>query len=426
MTYEKFNSGRRRFIASAGAGAAVTAGVGLGFSQRLVAGGSGSVATPLLVYVFLRGGMDGLSYVVPVSGANQVHYAQDRDDIFIEPTNTLSLADYPNAAGFGLNPLVTELHALRSNMAIVQACGHPLDALTRSHFDAQEEIELGTPGDQSGTTGGFLTRYLQSVSHDPDAIFTSLASSNTPPVSLAGYPDVATLDSPSSFSPNSGRYGDTHLVGLSELYGGSGSLDLAGQATLDAVELINTFDLGGYVPAGGVVYPDTGIGNDLELIAQLWKLDLGISTATVNKGGWDTHNSQQPLNPNTGFGRNIRELSDAVAAFYRDIAADPVKDANDICIVIQSEFGRQVSENGNRGTDHGFANPMTVIGGRITGGMYGTFPGISAGDREGDGVIPTTDFRQVHATVMDRVMGAGPGIVNNVFPGLSYQPVPFV
>ncbi|MEM9184128.1 MAG: DUF1501 domain-containing protein [Pseudomonadota bacterium] len=423
---DKINRNRRRLLAGmgAGAGALGTGTLGLGFTQRVTAGNVGTAPTKLLVYLFLRGGMDGLSYLVPTSGANLTNYAQDRGNTFIDPGTTLSMVDMPGGSGWGLNPLCPDLHSIRNNVAFVHSCGHPLDALTRSHFDAQEEIELGTPGSQSAAGGGVLGRYLAAIPHSSDAVFTGLASDSNTPVSLSGYADVAKLDSAGGFSPNTGRYEDTHLAGLADMYGnGSGTLDLAGQAAVDAVELIDSFDLDNYVPAGGVTYPDTGIGEDLALIAQLWKLDLGIAAAALNKGGWDTHNNQQPVNPNTGFGRNIREVSEAVTAFYLDIANDPNKSANDMCLVIQSEFGRQVSENGNNGTDHGYGDPMTVISGRVAGGLYGTFPSIAAVDREGDGVIPTTDFRQVHGTVMDVILGNGSGVVGSVFPGYSYSPI---
>ncbi|MEM9529565.1 MAG: DUF1501 domain-containing protein [Pseudomonadota bacterium] len=415
---------RRRFLAGVGAGTATT--VGLGLTQRIQAGTAGTSPTKLLVYIFLRGGMDGLSYMVPTSGAAQAAYAQDRDDIFIPPADTLSLADLPGGAGFGLNRLCAGLHSIRSNTAFIHAVGHPLDALTRSHFDAQEEIELGTPGSLNASVGGFMGRYLQGIPHSNDAVFTALAADSTPPVSMAGYPDIATLDSAGGFSPNTGIYEETHLLGLAELYSGGGSLDLAAQSAVDAVQLINSLDLDGYTPAGGVTYPDENFAESLALVAQLWKLDLGIAAATVDLGGWDTHNNQQPLNANTGFGQRISRLSDAVAAFYQDIAADPNKNADDVCIVIQSEFGRQVSENGNRGTDHGYGNPMTVIGGRIAGGVYGTPPQLATQDRDGDGVVPSTDFRQVNSTVMDVVLGNGPGIVNSVFPGYNYSPLSII
>lgn len=423
----KVNRERRRLLAGLGVGAGTlgAAGtLGLGFTQRAVAGNVGTAPTKLLVYLFLRGGMDGLSYMVPTSGANLTNYGNSRDDIFIDPATTLSLADLPGGSGFGLNPLCTDLYDIRNNTAFIHACGHPLDALTRSHFDAQEEIELGTPGNLSPANGGFLARYLNAIPHSSEAVFTGLASSTNTPASLGGYSDIATLDSAGGFIPNTGRYEQTHLAGLSEMYGGgTGTLDLAAQSALDAVELINSFEIGDYMPAGGVAYPNTGIGDDLAFIAQLWKLDLGIAVASLDKGGWDTHNVQQPTNPNNSYGRNIRELSEAVAAFYSDIAADPEKNADDICIVIQSEFGRQVSENGNRGTDHGFGNPMTVIGGRVAGGVYGSFPGIAVQDREGDAVIPTTDFRQVHGTAMNVVLGNDSGVVGSVFPGYNYSPI---
>ncbi|MFK7957260.1 MAG: DUF1501 domain-containing protein [Lysobacterales bacterium] len=424
------NKERRRLLTGLGAGASTlgaAGALGLGFTQRVVAGNAGSTPTKLLVYLFLRGGMDGLSYMVPTSGANLTHYGDSRDDIFIDPGTTLSLADMPGGAGFGLNPLCTDLHSIRNNTAFIHACGHPLDALTRSHFDAQEEIELGTPGSQSSANGGFLARYLNAIPHSSDAVFTGLASSSNTPASLAGYSDVATLDSAGGFSPNTGRYADTHLAGLAQMYGGgTGSLDLAAQSALDAVELINSFAIGDYIPAGGVTYPNTGIGRDLAFIAQLWKLDLGIAVASLDKGGWDTHNTQQPTNPNNSYGRNVRELSEAVTAFYSDIAADAAKNADDLCVVIQSEFGRQVTQNGNRGTDHGYGNPMTVIGGRVAGGVYGTFPGIAVQDRQGDAVIPTTDFRQVHGTAMNVVLGNDAGVVGDVFPGYNYSPINIV
>ncbi len=421
-----FNPDRRRLLSGLGVGAGTlgAGALGLGFTQRVVAGNIGTAPTKLLVYLFLRGAMDGLSYMVPTSGPNLTNYQDSRDSIAIDPANTLSLADIPGGNGFGLNPLCPDLYGIRNNVAFIHACGHPLDALTRSHFDAQEEIELGTPGDQSATGGGFLARYLSAIPHSGDAVFTGLASSTNTPVSLTGYSDVATLDSAGGFSPNTGTYADTHLAGLGEMYrGGTGSLDLAAQSALDAVELINSFEISGYTPAGGVVYPDTSIGRDLSFIAQMWKLDLGIAVASLDKGGWDTHNNQQPLNTNTAFGQNIREVSEAVAAFYLDIASDANKSADDVCLVIQSEFGRQVSENGNRGTDHGYGNPMTVIGGRVAGGVYGSFPSIAVQDRQGDALVPTTDFRQVHASAMNVVLGADAGVIGSVFPGYNYSPI---
>ncbi len=408
----RINLPRRQFLAGGTAAGAAVAGVGLGFAQRAQAGVNAQ--TKLLVYIFLRGGMDGLSFVIPTEGANHTNYFNARQATYVEPSNTLDLFN----SGFGLHPNCIDLHQIRNRCAFIHAVGHPLNALTRSHFDAQEEIELGTPGSQTAQNG-FLARYLETISHDPEAIFTAMASSSNTPVSLNGYPDVANIDSPGGFSPNTGRYADTHLTMLREMYNGAGELDLAGQATVDAVDLINSFDLDNYNSADGAnPYPNTSIGNDLALIAQLWGLNLGISVATLDRGGWDTHNQQNTLPTNFGYGRNIREVSEAVRAFYSDLAARGR--ANDVAIVIQSEFGRQVSENGNQGTDHGFANPMVVINGQINGGMYGTFPGIAINQREGDAVVPTTDFRDVHSSVIDRIFDGGSDI-GTIFPDASYN-----
>ncbi len=420
MKKHRINLPRRRFLAGAATGlsAGALGGVGLGFSQRVKAGVN--VQTKLLVYIFLRGGMDGLSFMIPTAGANHTNYFNARQATYVDPSQPLDLF----GSGFGLHPFCPDLHQISSRVAFIHACGHPLDALTRSHFDAQEEIELGTPGEQS-SQNGFIARYLQTIAHDPEAIFTAMAANSSTPVSLAGYSDVATLESPSGFSPNSGRYADTHLIMLNELYNGAGELDLAGQATVEAVELINSFDLDNYSSADPAhPYPNTGIGRDLALIAQLWGLNLGISAATVDKGGWDTHTFQNVLNPNGGFGRNVSEVSEAVRAMYSDLAARGRGD--DLAIIIQSEFGRQVSENGNFGTDHGFGNPMVVVGRLVNGGVYGTFPGIATAERQGDAVVPTTDFRDVHATVFDRIMGKG-GDIGTIFPdpNYSYTPVGF-
>ncbi|MDJ0655494.1 MAG: DUF1501 domain-containing protein [Xanthomonadales bacterium] len=421
MDKKTVNLPRRRFFADTGAGiAAGAASVGLGFSNRVTAGNGPNIQTKLLVYVFLRGGMDGLSFMVPTSGPDQSAYAQARDRTYIAPTDgVLDLF----GSGFGLNPNCSALHNIRNRVAFIHACGHPENALTRSHFDAQEQIELGTPGDQTGSEG-FLARYLSNISHDPTSVFTSMASSSNTPVSLGGYTDVATLDSPSSFSPNSSfPYADTHNIMLREMYNGAGTLDEAGLATMDAVDFINSFDLGNYQSANSSFpYPDSGFANDLALIAQLWTLNLGISVATVDRGGWDNHTDMNPLPNNFGFGARIGDISSSLRAFYEDLAARGR--ANDVAIVVQTEFGRQVSENGNFGTDHGYGCPMLVIGGGINGGVYGSFPGIQTQQRIGDSVRPTTDFRRVHSSVIDRVMGR-PDLVNDVFPGFPYTPMNF-
>ena len=415
MKTKKPNLSRRAFLGSVGAATAGAASLGVTFSPRARAG----TGNPTLVYVFLSGGMDGLSLIPPISGVDLGHYMDARDRTTIDPVDD---APFSLNGTFGLNPMCSGLNSLYqlNKLAVIQACGHPPGTHTRSHFDAQEQIELGTPGEQASSTG-WLARYLQTTSLQPGAIFTALVSSSNPPVSLGGWPDIATLDSPGSFHPNSGTFGDTHLAMLRQLYGGGGSLDVAAGAAVDAVELINSLELDNYVPGGGAQYPNNSLGDDMRLIAQLIRQDLGISVATVNYGGWDDHNDLNSLNQFNGFGQRAQRLSEALHAFYTDLAG--VGRVNDIAVVVQTEFGRQIKENANFGTDHGLAAPMLVIGGGVTGGVYGDFPGLAPVQRLSDSLEPTTDFRQVLAEVCSGLMGNGN--IGTIFPDLVYQPLGF-
>lgn len=389
---------RRSFLRGTGIAAGAAA-VNLTFSPEAKAAGP----TKTLVYVFLRGGIDGLSMVVPIGGAHLGHYLDARGDTELRldssDANRRPIALPGNE--WGLHQRAAGLKQIwdAGRLAIVHAAGH-LDPLTytRSHFDAQEQIELGTPGVQS-SQNGWLARHLATTPLlQNDAIFSALVSSSNPPVSVAGWPDVATLDSTNSFHPDpNGTYARTHLASLRTLYPGNGDLDIAAMSAVNAVDLIASINLTTYTPGGGITYPNTGIGNRMRLVAQLMRQNIGISVATVDYGGWDTHNEQF-----FGYANSMGELSDALRAFFFDLQG--AGRGNDVTVVVQSEFGRQITENADRGTDHGLGNPMLVLGGEVIGGFYGTFPGLATAQRVGDAVRPTTDFRQVLATVVDRLM----------------------
>jgi len=422
---------RRRFLQMSGA-AAGTAALGLTFAPSAL---GGSADQTVLVYFFLRGGIDGLSLLPPINGPDYGHYATARDRTFID-INDSDSAQRPiplsNGQGLGFHPYCSGLADIYhdNGLAIVQAAGHPPGTFTRSHFDAQETIELGQPVITDGTgqslpSSGWLTRYLATRTDvpAPDAIFTAMVSSSTPPVSLGGWSDVATLDSPNNFSPNSGQFGDTHRAMLGSLYSGSGELDIAGGAALDAVDLVNSLDLDNYQPAGGVEYPNNSVGDDLRLVAQLIRQNLGIACATVDVGGWDTHNNQGVFSGG-GFGGRVEDLSEALTAFYRDLEA--AGKIGKVAVVVQSEFGRQIKENANYGTDHGLGNPMLVLGGGVFGGsVYGPTIGIAPNDREGDSLVPQTDFRNVLGEVASGLLGNDN--VDQIFqdPDFDYQPVGF-
>ncbi|MEX0915423.1 MAG: DUF1501 domain-containing protein [Wenzhouxiangellaceae bacterium] len=421
---------RRRFLQMSGA-AAGTAALGLTFAPSAL---GGAADQKVLIYVFLRGGTDGLSLLPPVNGADYGHYRDARDRTLVDINDSDSnRRPIPliNGQGLGFHPYCSGLANIYSDggLAVIQAAGHPPDTFTRSHFDAQEQIELGQPlitggSGQSLPASGWLTRYLETRSDVPavNAIFTAMVSNSTPPASLGGWPDVATLDSPDNFSPNTGQFGDTHVAVLSSLYSGTGELDVAGGAALDAIDLIDSLDLDNYQPAGGVEYPNSSEGGDLQLVAQLIRQNIGIACATVDVGGWDTHNSQNVFGG--GFGSSVEDLSEALTAFYRDLEAAGVID--NVAVVVQSEFGRQVKENANAGTDHGLGNPMLVLGGGVSGGrVYGPTDGIAPGAREGDSLVPRTDFRNVLGEVASGLLGNNN--VDLIFqdPDFLYQPVGF-
>lgn len=416
---------RRDFLRGSGAAAlAGAAAVNLTFAPAAKAG---TLPTKTLVYVFLRGGMDGLSLVVPTGGADLGHYLTARNEtaMRLDDTDTTRVPIALPGQNWGLHTAATGLKQLwdLDKLAIVHAAGHlQPDTYTRSHFDAQEQIELGTPGSMA-SQNGWLARHLATTPLlQQDAIFSALVSASNPPTSVNGWSDVATLDSTGGFSPDTGAYGPTHLAALRSLYAGSGDLDHAATAAVDAVQLIRSLDLGAYVPGGGVTYPQTGIGDDLRLVAQLMRLNLGIAVATVDYGGWDTHNGQR-----FDFANRVRELSDALSAFYRDLAG--AGRASDVAIVVQTEFGRQVTENADAGTDHGLGAPMLVIGGGVNGGFYGTFPGLNPQTQTvGDAVRPATDFRQVLATAIAELVD-NPN-VEEIFddpdaPAFAYSPMGF-
>lgn len=392
----------------------------------------GTADQKVLVYFFLRGGIDGLSLLPPIDGPDYGHLVDARERTLVNINDSDSSRrpiPLSNGQRLGFHPYCSGLAELYSEggLAIVQAVGHPPGTFTRSHFDAQETIELGQPIINGGSgeslpSTGWLARYLQTHPQVPaaNAVFTAMVSRSTPTASLGGWPDVATLDSPDNFSPNSGQFGDTHLAMLSSLYSGAGELDVAGGAALDAIDLINSLDLDSYTPQGGAEYPDSSVGRDLRLIAQLIRENLGIACATVDMGGWDTHKDQNVFGG--GFGTRVEDLSRALTAFYRDLEGSAK--LNDVAVVVQSEFGRQVKENANYGTDHGLGNPMLVLGGGVSGGrVYGDTLGL--GVREGDSLVPQTDFRNVIGEVAFGLLGH-PN-VGSIFQDseFAYNPVGF-
>jgi uncharacterized protein (DUF1501 family) len=405
----------------------------------------------VIVYVFLRGGIDGLHLVVPYAGAERGPYELQRDNLAIPESNLRSITSewalHPRAggaAGDGVDSPPKWLHRLwqAGHLAIVQGSGMPTN-LSRSHFDAQAWIDLGTPGDKS-TPDGWLTRYLAAADGLPAPdIAPVFGFADTRPMSLMGSTAALTVASPESFRVDGFHWswGETNpdLPGhegahhrLDSLWsGGSSPLVQAGRDTADALEQMRALDFGGYSPEGGAEYPGGSLGDQFRSLAQLLKEDMGIVGATVDYGGWDTHAGQgmpQPGNPDhyDYYGIRVEELSRALDAFYTDLSQSSQGNLmNSVNVVVVSEFGRKVRPNDAGGTDHGHGNVMLALGGRVNGGLHGSFPGLDAGSLfEGQDVATTTDYRQVLAEALVRRMGLPPGQLEMVFPALGgYSPL---
>jgi uncharacterized protein (DUF1501 family) len=378
--------------------------------------------------------MDGLSLVAPIAGPNRDPYVQKRPTIYLRTTG--DTAALPLDTEFGLNFAATGLHDLytRGKLAIVHGIGFPVDQISRSHFDAQDYCDLGTPGLTRGESG-WLARHLESAGQVPDdAQIPALASGSAPPLSLLGRRDTMTLDDPSSFHPNGNSgtqvdgqplYKRSTMVTINQLYAGSGALDLAGIGAAETVALVDSLDLSNYTPSPGAVYPTQGPGatlaNQAKLIANIAKHDVGLQVATLDYGGWDTHENQgagdQGTN-NNQYASRVDGLSQVLTALYNDLEGSGIAERMVVCV--QSEFGRRVRENDNRGTDHGSGNPMLVLGGSVQGGhLYGTFGGLADGELfQNEDVATTTDTRRVLSEVVTAHLGNRD--LASVFPGYSY------
>jgi len=380
-----------------------------------------------LVVLFLRGGMDGLNLLPPIAGADRGFYEAARPTLQV-PTSGPDAAIDLNGA-FGLHPSATSLHGIfqDNHLAFVQGVGQTIP--NRSHFDAMQYLELGTPG-QKSITSGWLARHLATASNLPaEIVLPSLSVGNLQTTSLLGNYETVNMNDPGSFNLQTGpwRWRPNQRTALRKLYeGGTTWMHDSGLQALNAVDVIELNASGTYVPANGAVYPDGQFGNHLKVIAQMIKLNLGLTVATVDLGGWDTHN-QQGNGSGGYFAGHIQELAEGMAAFYQDLDGGGANNYVDrMTMVVQSEFGRRFVQNADNGTDHGHGNLMMVMGGNVNGGLHGTFPGLHPDQLfEGDDLEVSTDYRQVLSEILIRRM-CNPQL-GNIFPNyFAYSPMGIV
>ncbi len=368
-------------------------------------------ARPVLICLFQRGAVDGLNMVVPHGDAT---YYRERPRIAVPAQDVVDLDGY-----FGLHPRLAALKPLWDNksLAAIHAIGSP-DA-TRSHFDAQDYMESGTPGVKA-TADGWLNRYCQHDREHVDTPFRAVAFGPQLPRILAGTAPALAIDDLQAFGLRvpqaAARDGLTRA--FEELYAGAatGLLSASSQEAFQAVRVLQRVDPGQYQPANGATYPRGRFGKAMLQIAQLIKADVGLQLAFADVTGWDTHVNQGATEGQ--LAARLGEFGDSLAAFARDLG----ERLRDVVVLTMSEFGRTIHENGNAGTDHGHATAMLVLGGPVNGGrMVGRWPGLDVARRfEGRDVAVTTDFRDLFAEILTRHLGATN--LSAVFPGFTADP----
>ncbi len=416
---------RRGFMVGCSSAIAAMAG---GRINNLVFGAD-TTSRDILVTVFLRGGCDALSLVAPTGDPD---YQSSRPGLAVgqgDPATTASagwqLANELAPVDFRLHNKARPLHELyvSGDLAIIHACG--LTNGTRSHFDAMDYIERGTPTNKL-TSSGWITRHLQSIGLVSDAPgqLPAVAVASGIPASMLGSQIAMSLGQPADFGLRSTiKHGEYQMAALRGFYNGTLPVHRAGATTLASMDAIYTKLPRGangvplpYVPETepGKEYPTdgyiVGFKNALQSIAQLVKMDIGLQVAAVDYGGWDTHQSQDYI-----FARLVDGMSRALAAFYNDLRNYHTR----LTVVVISEFGRRLRANGSGGTDHGHGGMMLAMGGNVKGGrMYGSWPGLGVEqlDNRVDLQV-TTDFRTILSEVVARRL-ANPKL-GQIFPGIT-------
>ncbi len=363
----------------------------------------------ILVAIFQRGAVDGLNMVVPFG---EPRYYEMRPSIAIPKPDGTPQTAVDLDGFFGLHPSLAPLKPIYDSgrLAIVDAVGSPDP--TRSHFDAQDYMESGTPG-LKATSDGWMNRALPKPAGPVSPVRAVSLGANLAR-SIRGHNDAVAINNLNDF-----QIRDPHgAQGFESMY--ESTLDTmlhgTGKETFQAIKLMQSIQKQAYTPANGAKYPGGPFGSSLQQIARLIKADVGMEVAFADIGGWDTHVNEVAAQPASGqLANNLAQFGLSLAAFYRDLGDRMA----DVAVVTMSEFGRTARENGARGTDHGHANVMFVMGGDVKGGkVYGDWPGLAEEQlNEGRDLALTTDFRDVLGELVSKHLG-NPNL-KSVFP--SYE-----
>ncbi|MGI8668540.1 MAG: DUF1501 domain-containing protein [Aridibacter sp.] len=375
----------------------------------------------VLVTLFQRGAVDGLNMIVP---HGESEYYNLRRNIAVPKPNqnggAIDLDGY-----FGLNPAMKPLEKFWSSkqLAIVHSAGSPDN--TRSHFDAQDYMESGTPG-YKATRDGWVNRVLQNQAEEKASPFRAVAMTQQIPRTMMGrYPTVA-MTNLQSFAIRAGQYSNSVSGGFEGIWQQESNdrLGDTGKETFEAINYLKKANPAQYRPQNGANYPNNQFANNLRQIAQLIKAGVGLEVAFTDTPGlnWDTHANQAAQNGSRGQLANLLgQFAQSIAAFATDLG----KQMDDVVILTMSEFGRTARENGTRGTDHGHGNAMMLLGNSVKGGkVYGDWKGLKSSElNEGRDLAVTTDFRDVFGEVAYKHLGSKN--LESIFPKYSLSPAKF-
>ncbi|CAN5858369.1 DUF1501 domain-containing protein [soil metagenome] len=388
--------------------------VSLGFAPTFLARtveGLAAARQKVLITIFQRGAVDGLNMIVPFG--EREYYAARPSLAIARPGSDVNTAVDLDGF-FGLHPRMRPLQPFwdSGNLAIVHACGSHDE--TRSHFDAQDYMESATPGVKS-TPDGWMNRYLHAKEHQKATPFRAVALAPQLPRALQGTAPALAIGQIAQFGIRAGQATEMVQSSFEAEYAAAANsvLHATGREAFDAVRMLKKADPSQYAPSNGAEYPRSPFGEALKQIAQLVKADVGLEVAFAESGNWDHHANEGAA---VGILANrLDDLSRGIAALARDLG-DRMQD---VVVMTMSEFGRAVTENGSRGTDHGHGNAMMILGGAVRGGrVYGKWPGLAREQRhEGRDLAITTDFRAVFNEVVRGHLGLAD--TSRVFPGFA-------
>ena len=359
-----------------------------------------------LVVIYLGGGNDSLNTLVSYQDPN---YYSRRPTIAVPAGEVLQVGTDASGRTLGLHPRLGGLHNIfnEGRLALVQRTGYPNSS--RSHFEATDHWSTANP--QSATGPGWLGRYLDTLPRPADALSAWNTAGETPHALLSGQTGVPSIPNASTYtyaSPNRGSAAIEERAAAQVMAANAAAgrphlalvnaTNLAAIETLDRVAQATT-----YTPT--VTYPNGSFGLALRTVAGAIVRGIGSRVFWVQTSGFDTH-AQQGASGGA-YGNLMGALGDGLWSFYSDVRNQGL--ANDTTVIVFSEFGRRISENGSRGTDHGAAGVMMALGGMVRGGLYGTAASLAPGhptleNSSGD-IRYETDFRSVYARLLDQWLG---------------------